>query len=264
MRLWSLGDAVGAVAVVLLLVLETLGAVRLLVGGKVRCGGTEGLGRKHRTAHHGHLVGIGLELSTVCLHLVARELLVKEHVSDAVLCRDVVVQLAVEQPRGRLQMGIQPLVLGGQVIILLFVHLLVDDILLGDTQCTAGTLLVDLRSATGRLNAGLQAAVTSARSSDVGTGGASARRLCLQLTSFTYRSWFSSWVRSVFTGFAVGKVARRSAGMVRGDVGLWRRRQWWRVRWSGASSSLGREGANGLEVLELHRYRRYVLGTMQL
>lgn len=33
---------------------------------------------------------------------------------------------------------------------------------------------------------------------------------------------------------------------------------------SGASSSLGREGANGIDCLELHRREHYVLGTMQL
>lgn len=57
-------------------------------------------------------------------------------------------------------MGIQPLVLSGQVIILLLIHFLIDYILLGDAQGTACALLVNLRSATGRLDAGLEAAVT--------------------------------------------------------------------------------------------------------
>lgn len=68
-------------------------------------------------------------------------------------------------------MSIQALVLGRQVIVFLFVHLLVDDILLGDAQGTAGALLVDLRSAAGRLNACLEAAVAPTRGSDVGTAG---------------------------------------------------------------------------------------------
>lgn len=84
-------------AVVLGLVLEGAGAEGLLLTlGEVLCCGTEGLGRKHRSVCHGQLAGVVLELGAVGLHLLAGELLVEEHVSDAVLCGDVVVELAVE------------------------------------------------------------------------------------------------------------------------------------------------------------------------
>ena len=157
-------------AVALRLVLEGARAEGgLLVRGEILRCGTKRLGWEHGPVHHGELVGIGLELGAVRLHLLAGELLVEEHVPNTVLCRNVVVKLAVEQPGRGLQMGIQALVLGGQVIVLLLVHLLVDNILLGDAQCSSRPLLMDLGSTTGRLYAGLQTAVASPRCSDVGT-----------------------------------------------------------------------------------------------
>ena len=78
-----------------------------------------------------------------------------EQVANAMLRGNVVVQLLVEHDGGSVQMGIETLVLSRQIIILFFVHLLVDDILLSHAQGTAGALLVDLRSSTRRLNPGL-------------------------------------------------------------------------------------------------------------
>ena len=146
MWLGSLGDAVRRVAVGMRLLLEaerTVGLRRRSEG--LGGGGTEGLGRHHGRVHHGHLA-IGHELGgrRRRRHLVTGELLVEEHVADALLGGDVVVQLAVEQPRRRLQVGIEALILGRQVIVLLLVHFLVDDILLGDAQSPACALLVNL------------------------------------------------------------------------------------------------------------------------
>lgn len=52
-------------------------------------------------------------------------------------------------------------VLHGQVIVLLFVHLFVDDVLLSDAQRTAGSPFVDLRGSAGRFDAGFEAAVAA-------------------------------------------------------------------------------------------------------
>jgi hypothetical protein len=54
----------------------------------------------------------------------------------------------------------------------------------------------------------------------------------------TYRSWFSSWVRSVLTGFAVGKAVRLSAGMV--EDGGWDGPV--AKTWGGADSGVGMSG----------------------
>lgn len=71
-------------------------------------------------------------------------------------------------------MGIEALVLSGKVVILLFIHLLVDDILFGDTKRTACALLVNLRCPPRRLYPGLETAVTPSRCSDVRTATTSA------------------------------------------------------------------------------------------
>lgn len=98
-RLSPLGNVVGGMTITLLLGLIPLGTVRLLRLGEVWSSGIEGLGREHVHAHHRHLAGIGLELRAVGLQLMARKLLVEEHVPDAMLGGDVVVKLAVEEPR---------------------------------------------------------------------------------------------------------------------------------------------------------------------
>jgi hypothetical protein len=66
-------------------------------------------------------------------------------------------------------MRIEALILSGQVVVFFLVHLLIDDILLSDTQCTPGTLLMDFRSSPGGLNPSFQTAVTAARGGNVGT-----------------------------------------------------------------------------------------------
>ena len=57
------------------------------------------------------------------------------------------------------------------IAVLLLVHLLVDDIGLGDSESTASPLLVDLGSPTGGLDPGLKTPVASPGRSDVGTRG---------------------------------------------------------------------------------------------
>lgn len=167
----SLRDTVRRMTITLLLRLKCLRVETLLGLIEVWSCCVEGLRREHIPAHHGHLAGVGLEMRTIGLQLVTWELLVEEHVSDAVLRGNVVVQLAIEQPRGSLEVGVESLVLSGQVIVFLFVHFLVDNILLGDAQSAASALLVDLGSATGRFDASLKTAVASARGSYIGTGG---------------------------------------------------------------------------------------------
>lgn len=100
---------------------------------------------------------------------MARKLLVKEHVSHAVLGCNVVMQFAVEEPGRSLQVSVESLVLSRQVIVLFFVHFFIDDVLLSNAQGTSCSLLVDLRCSTRRLNARLQTAVTPSRRGNVGT-----------------------------------------------------------------------------------------------
>jgi hypothetical protein len=92
-----------------------------------------------------------------------------EHVSYAILRRNVVVELLIEHDRCGVQMGIETLVLRRQVVIFLFVHLLIDDILLSHAKGATSAFLVDLRSSTCRLDARFQTAVTAARGSNVST-----------------------------------------------------------------------------------------------
>lgn len=69
-----------------------------------------------------------------------------------------------------LQMCGQATVLHGQVVIFFLVHLLIDNILFGNTQGASCATLVDLRSASCGLDAGFQTAVTTTRSGDVCSG----------------------------------------------------------------------------------------------
>jgi hypothetical protein len=55
-----------------------------------------------------------------------------------------------------------------QVVVLLLVHLLVDDILLGDAQRAARAALVDLGGAAGGLDAGFEGAVGATRGGNIG------------------------------------------------------------------------------------------------
>ncbi|KAG9991652.1 hypothetical protein KCU98_g195, partial [Aureobasidium melanogenum] len=57
-------------------------------------------------------------------------------------------------------------VLHGQVVVLLLVHLFVDNVLLSYAKRSSCASLVNLRSATSRLDSGLETTITAARSSD--------------------------------------------------------------------------------------------------
>jgi hypothetical protein len=69
-----------------------------------------------------------------------------------------------------LQMCGQTTVLHRQIIVFFLVHLLVDYVLFGDPQGASCTALVNLRSASCRLDTGFQAAVTTTRGSNVCSG----------------------------------------------------------------------------------------------
>jgi hypothetical protein len=138
------------------------------LGGRVEC-----LGRKHRRIHEWHLA-VWLQWRSIGLHRATGKLLLQEHVPNSVLGRDIIVELAIEEPRGRLKVSVEALILGGQVVVFLLVHLLIDDILLGDAKSTARSFLVDLRCSTGRLYPCLQTTVASSRRSNVSTAIASA------------------------------------------------------------------------------------------
>ena len=76
-------------------------------------------------------------------------------------------ETAIEVGRAGLEVSGQSSVLKREVVVFLFIHLLVDDILFGHSQRTTRSSLVNLRSSSGRLNASLETAITSPRSSDV-------------------------------------------------------------------------------------------------
>jgi hypothetical protein len=66
-----------------------------------------------------------------------------------------------------LQMGREPPVMQGHIVVLLFVHLLVEDILFGYTQSSTRTALVNLGGSTSRFNSRLQAPIAPSRCSDI-------------------------------------------------------------------------------------------------
>merc|ERR1712070_1110171 len=66
-----------------------------------------------------------------------------------------------------LEVGGQTTVLHRQIVVLLFVHFFIDDILLRDAERATSATLVDLRSPSSRLDSRFQAAVTAAGSGDV-------------------------------------------------------------------------------------------------
>ncbi len=79
-------------------------------------------------------------------------------------------QSSVEVGRARLQMRRETTVLVRQIVVLLLVHLLVDDILLGHAQRPTRSSLVDLGRSSRRLDSGFEAAVAASRCRDVGAG----------------------------------------------------------------------------------------------
>ena len=115
-------------------------------------------------------------------------------------------QPAVEVGRPRLEMGGEPSVLQWQIIVLFFIHLLVHDILLGDTKRAAGPSFVDLGRSSRRLHASFEASITPPRCRDVGTVASLARCRMRRSHPGTHRSWFSSWVLSVLMALAGGMV----------------------------------------------------------
>lgn len=69
-----------------------------------------------------------------------------------------------------LQMCGQTTVLHRQIVVFFLVHLLVDNVLFGDTQGASCAAFVNLRSASCRLDTGFQAAITTTRGSNVCSG----------------------------------------------------------------------------------------------
>lgn len=86
----------------------------------------------------------------------------------------------------RLQVSRQATVLHREVIVLFFVHLLVDNILLGDAQGTSSPPFVNLRSPACRLYSGFETAVTSARRSNVCSGVVMSARIIVNGASHVY------------------------------------------------------------------------------
>ena len=76
-------------------------------------------------------------------------------------------QTTVEIGRTGLEVSGQMTILEGKVVILLLVHLLVDDILFGHSQRSTGATLVDLRRSSSRLDAGLQTSIISSRGGNI-------------------------------------------------------------------------------------------------
>lgn len=83
--------------------------------------------------------------------------------------RQVRGQSAVEVCRPGLEMGGESSVLEREVVILLFVHLLIDDILLRHPQRATCASFVDLGCSPRRLDSGLETSIAPPRGSNVGT-----------------------------------------------------------------------------------------------
>ena len=117
-------------------------------------------------------------------------------------------ETSIKVRRASLQMSCQSSVLKGKVVVFLFVHFFVDDILFGDSQRATCSSFVNLRGSSGRLDTGLKASIASSRSGNVCPG--KGQYADLDMTRLTdghqYRSWFSSWVLSVLIAFAGGMV----------------------------------------------------------
>jgi len=111
---------------------------------------------QHGRREHGH-GGVGKAARVVVLLRIR----VGQRASHGDLRREVFGEPAVEVGRAGLQMGRQTLVLHGQVVVLLLVHLLVDDVLLRDAQRPPGAFAVDVGRALGGLEARFQTAVAS-------------------------------------------------------------------------------------------------------
>lgn len=102
-----------------------------------------------------------------------------------------------------------------RIVLFLFVHLFVKNVLLGDAQSPSGSPLVDFRCSASGFDSCLQAAIASSRRGNVGTIYGISQHSCTDEQPTTNRSWFSSCVRSdliPLVGRAVFPV--RTAGIV--------------------------------------------------
>ncbi len=160
--------------------------------GRRRRRGGEWRGREHGRREHGRgrieggRVG-GRGGSTIIwsqmrrvrelLRVRARDGLVERGAHGDVV-RQIGRQSTVEVGRARLQVRRETPVLVGQVVVLLLVHLLVDDILLRHAQGPTRPSLVDLRRSTCRLDSSFETAVAASRRRDVGAGPVSGEILC--------------------------------------------------------------------------------------
>ena len=85
-------------------------------------------------------------------------------------------ETAIEVRRAGLEVGRQSSVLKREVVVFLFVHFLVDDVLFRHSQRATRSSLVDLRGASSGLDAGLETAITSPRSGNVCSGEDQSKR----------------------------------------------------------------------------------------
>lgn len=90
-----------------------------------------------------------------------------QHVSHSDVGRQIRRQSIVEDLVGCLHMGREPPILQGHIVVLLFVHLLVEHILFGHTKASTGAALVNLGSSTSRFNSRLQAPIAPSRCGDI-------------------------------------------------------------------------------------------------
>lgn len=153
-------------------------------------------------------IGTGERLAEQLVHFV-----VTRHGSHRCLRGDVGIDSVVHGRRIRLEVGGQVLVLAGQVILLLFVHLLLDDNLFGDLEASARSAAVNLRRHSRGLHTSFQATVGTPRSGDV----------CSLLVLFVGPlSLWSSWLADKARGRSVrGKLAFKAfAGGARSPEGM--------------------------------------------
>lgn len=76
---------------------------------------------------------------------------------------------AIEIRRTCLEMGCESSILQWQVVIFFFVHLFIDNILLGHPQRTTSPPFMDFRGPARRLDSCLQTSIASPRSRDIGS-----------------------------------------------------------------------------------------------
>lgn len=91
-----------------------------------------------------------------------------ERTAHGDLVGDVGIETLIKVCRIGLEMCRQSTIGQRQIVVLLLVHFLVDDILLGDAERATGATFVNLRGATSRLDAGFQTAIGATRCSDIG------------------------------------------------------------------------------------------------